>query len=78
MRKDRNVGIVLSTALLLPGSFLLHEATTHTEWYRDIYLIAGSTISAIGLMAGSWTVTRHLSIRRMERHVRGHQQIESR
>jgi len=73
MRKDRTLGIVLPTLFVLAGTYLLHESTAHSEWYMDIYLIAGATISAIGLLTGFWSIKRHLSIRRVEQHARGHQ-----
>jgi hypothetical protein len=74
MRKDRTPGIVLPTVFLLVGSYLLHESTTSSQWYLDFYLIAGATIAAMGLMIGSWAIQRHLPIRRLERHGRGHHQ----
>ncbi len=78
MRKDRNFGIPLSTVLFLAGIYLLYESTVHSQWYMDFYLIAGATISPLGLVTGSWAIQRHLSIRKLEQHVRGHQQIEPR
>lgn len=74
MRKDRNLGILLSIILFLAGTYLLHELTAHPQWYMNIYLIVGSTISAIGLITRSWAIKGHLSIRRLEQYVKGHQQ----
>ena len=76
MRKDRNLGILVSTLFLLAGTYFLRESIAHSQWYMDIYLIAGATLSAIGLMTGFWVIQRHLSIRRVERHVRGYQQTK--
>lgn len=76
MRKDRTLGIVLPALFFLAGTYLLHESTSHSEWYMDVYLIAGATISAIGLMTASWTIQRHLSIRRMEHHAERPHQVE--
>jgi hypothetical protein len=78
MRNARSPGIVLPTLLFLTGTYLLHGSTAHSQWYLDFFLIAGATIPAIGLMTAFWTIQRHLSIRRMEHHARGHQQVESR
>jgi len=66
MRKDRTLGIVLPTLLLLAGAYLLHESISNSAWYMEVFLIAGATISVIGLMTASWTIQRRLSIRRME------------
>jgi hypothetical protein len=66
MRKDRTLGIVLPTLLSLAGAYLLYESTTNSEWFVDFFLIAGATISVLGLMTASWTIRRLLSIRRME------------
>jgi hypothetical protein len=74
MRKDRTPGIVLPTVFILVGFYLMDESTTHSEWYLDFYLIAGAALSAIGLMTASWTIQRHLAIRRLERNGREHQQ----
>jgi hypothetical protein len=74
MRKDRTLGIVLPAVSFLAGAYLLHESTSNSEWYMDFYLIAGAAISAIGLLTASWTIQRHLSVRRMENHAgRPHQ-----
>jgi len=78
MRKNRTLGIVLPTLFLLAGAYLLHESTANSEWYMDFLLVAGATITAIGLMTGCWAIQRHLSIRRTEQHVRGRRQIELR
>src|SRR5258708_4164477 len=72
VRKDRNYGILPSTVLLLAGICLLYESTVHSQWYMDFYLIAGATISPIGLVTGSWAIQRHLFIGKLEQHVRGH------
>jgi hypothetical protein len=78
VRKDRNLGILLSAVFFLAGIYLLYESTAHSQWHKDFYVIAGATISAIGLITGYWAIRRHLFIRRLEQHVRGDQQIESR
>ena len=75
MRKDRTLAIVLPTVFFLVGSYLLHESTTQSEWYFDFSLIAGATIAAMGLMVASWTIQRHMSIRRLEHHGREHHQV---
>lgn len=72
MRKDRNFGILLSTAFFVAGTFLLYESITHSEWYMDIFLFAGATISGTGLITMCWAIGRHRSISRLELHVRGH------
>jgi hypothetical protein len=78
MRKDHTLAIVLPALFLLFGAYLLHESTAQSQWYSDLILIAGATISTIGLTTGSWAVQRHLSIRRTGQHARGHQQVEPR
>jgi hypothetical protein len=75
MRIDRNPGIVLPALFLAAGAYLLHESSTHFGWYAAIYLVAGATVAAMGLMMGSWTIRRHLPIRRTEHHAKGHHQI---
>jgi predicted tellurium resistance membrane protein TerC len=70
MRKNRNLGVFFSPILFLVGAHLLDESTGHSQWYMDIYLIAGATISAIGLMIFWLAIRRRLTIRRLEQHVR--------
>ena len=72
MRAKRNIGILFSTVFFLAGIFLLRESAADSQWYTDIFLFAGATISAIGVMTGFWAIQRHLSIRRMEQHVSRH------
>jgi len=72
MRTERNLGILVSTAFFLAGIFLLRESVSDTQWYTDIVMFAGATISAMGLLTGFWAIQRHLSLRRMEQHISGH------
>jgi hypothetical protein len=72
MRTERNLGILVSTAFFLAGIFLLRESVSDTQWYTDIVMFAGATISAMGLLTGFWAIQRHLSLRRMEQHLSGH------
>lgn len=78
VRKDRNLGILLSIVFFLAGAYLLHESSTNLPSSMESYILAGATVSAIGLISGCWAIRRHLFIRRLEQHVRGDQQIESR
>jgi len=78
VRKDRNLGILLSTVFFLAGAYLLHESSANLQSYMEFYIFAGATVSAICLITGCWAIRRHLFIRRLEQHVRGDQQIESR
>jgi len=72
MRAERNLGMLVSTAFFLAGIFLLRESAVDSQWYTDILMLAGATISAIGLMTGSWAIQRQLSIRRLEQHFSRH------
>ena len=78
MKKDRNLGILFSTVFFSAGAYLLRESTADSQWYTDIYLIAGGTIAATGLMMGFWAIQQHLSIRRLQEHFRGHHGIKPR
>jgi len=72
MRATRNLGILVSTAFFLAGMFLLRESAVDSQWDTDILMLAGATISAIGLMTGFWAIQRHLSIRRLDQHLSRH------
>ena len=78
MKKDRNLGILLSTVFFLAGAYLLYQSSAVPQSYVDLYILGGATLLAIGLITGSWAIQRHLSIRRLEQHIRGVQQIEPR
>jgi hypothetical protein len=73
VRNDRNLGILLSAALFLAGAYLLRESTANPQSYTDSYILTGAIVSAIGLITGSWTIQRHLFIRRLEPHASGDQ-----
>ncbi len=72
MRTERNTGILVSTAFFLAGIFLLRESAVDSQWYTDITMFAGATISAIGLMTAFWAIQRHMSIRRLDQHLSRH------
>jgi len=76
VKKDRNLGILLSTVFFSAGAYLLYESSAVPQSVVDLYILGGATVLAIDLITGSWTIRRHLSIRRLEQHVRGVQQIE--
>lgn len=78
VKNDRNLGILLSAVFFLAGAFLLRESAATSRSYLDSYLLGGAFVLASGLITAFWAIQRHLSIRRLERHVRGDQQIESR
>ena len=70
MRKNRSLGILFPPTLFLAGTYLLYESTSRSEWYMDIYLIAGGTIAAVGLVTVCWAIQREFSGRRLQQHVR--------
>ena len=72
MRAERNLGLLVSTAFFLAGIFLLRESAVDSQWYSDIVMFAGATISAVGLMTGCWAIQRHLSLRRLDQHFGRH------
>jgi len=73
MRKHSSLGILFPPTLFLAGIYLLYQSNAGSEWYMDFYLIAGATISAVGLVTVCWAIQRQFSIRRLQQHVRRHQ-----
>ena len=71
MKRDRNLGILLSTVSFLAGAYLLYASSAISNSYADFYVLGGAALSAIGLIIGSWAVRRHLFIKKLEQHVRG-------
>jgi len=72
MRKNRSLGSLLPPIFFMAGTYLLYESTARSEWYMDIYLIVGATISAVGLVTVGWGIQRQFSIRRLQQYVRKH------
>ena len=70
MRKNRNLGKLFSPILSVGGAFLINESTAHSQWYMDIYLIAGAIVLATGLIIACWNFQQYYSIRRLEQHLR--------
>jgi hypothetical protein len=73
VKEERKLGILLSTVLLSAGAFVLRESTANPQSCTASYILTGATVSAIGLITGSWAIQRHLFIRRLEQHARGDQ-----
>jgi hypothetical protein len=72
MRKDSNPGILLSLLLLIAGTYLLYESVTSTQWYMEIYLVAGATLSTLAVLTVPWPIHRDLSARWPGQRVRRH------
>lgn len=72
MRKDRNFGILLLTTVVLTGTFLPHESSIQSRWCIGIQPVARTATSAVGPMTMCWAIQPHLSIGRLEQHVRRH------
>jgi hypothetical protein len=75
VKKDRNLGFLLSAAFFSVGTYLLRESARDFRPYMDLCILAGATILAIGLMLASWSLQRHLLLRRLEQHVTQDQQV---
>jgi hypothetical protein len=73
MRKHSTLGILFPPTLFLAGIYLLYESNSRSDSYMDFYLIAGATISAVGLVTVCWAIQREFSIRRLQQYIRRHQ-----
>ena len=76
MKSGRKLGALFSVLLLTTGMYLLHGARDFRP-FTDLAVLAGATISALGLMAASWSLERHLFLKRLEQHVRPNRQTWS-
>jgi len=73
MKNGRNLGALFSVLMLSTGMYLLHGSRDFQP-LTDLAILSGATISAIGLMAGYWSLERHLFLKRLEQHVRPNRQ----
>jgi hypothetical protein len=73
MKNGRNFAALFSVLTLSTGVYLLHGSPDFRP-FTDLAVLAGATISALGLIAASWSLERHLFLKRLEQHVRPNRQ----
>jgi hypothetical protein len=71
MKDERNLAAFLSISLFSLGAYLLRGAILTSGSNSDWYMLAGAVAIALGLVTTSWSISRHLFMKRLERHARG-------
>ena len=61
----------LSVVLLLAGAYVLRESLRNSAHFAEEGILAGALVSALALVAMSWSIKLHLGVKALERHMRG-------
>jgi len=72
MKSNNDIGFLMPFVFLASGIYIVLQTEGRSEWYMDIVLVVGATISVMGLTLLYWSAQRRFSIWRLEHHVRGH------
>jgi hypothetical protein len=71
MRTGKYLIVCLSVVFLVAGAYVLRESVRNTGHYAEEGILAGALLSAIALVALSWSLKLHLGGKALERHMRG-------
>jgi hypothetical protein len=71
MRTGKHPIICLSVVFLLAGAYVLRESMRNTGHYAEEGVLAGALLSALALVAMSWSLKLHLGGKAFEKHMRG-------
>jgi hypothetical protein len=64
-------GACLSGVFLLAGGYVLRESLHNSGHFAEEGILAGALLSALALVAMSWSIKQHLGVKALERHMRG-------
>jgi hypothetical protein len=71
MRTEKYLIVCLSVVFLVAGGYVLRESVRNTGQYAEEGILAGALLSALALVAMSWSLKLHLGGKAFERHMRG-------
>jgi hypothetical protein len=71
MRTGKYVVVCLSIVFLLAGAYVLQESVRNSGHFAEEGILAGALLSALALVAMSWSLKLHLGMKALERHMRG-------
>jgi hypothetical protein len=71
MRTGKHLIVCLSVVFLVAGVYVLRESVRNTGHFAEEGILAGALLSALALVAMSWSLKLHLGGKAFEKHMRG-------
>ena len=71
MKSNKYFALCLSVVFILAGAYALQESLRNSGKYAEEGILAGGLLSALALVAMSWSIKLHLVMKALERHMRG-------
>jgi hypothetical protein len=71
MRTGKYFVVCLSIVFLLAGAYVLQESMRNSGHFAEEGILVGALLSALALVAMSWSIKLHLGMKALERHMRG-------
>jgi hypothetical protein len=71
MRTGRYFGVGLSVVFLGAGAYVLQQSVHNSGHFAEEGILAGALLTALALVAMSWSVKVHQGVKALERHMRG-------
>jgi hypothetical protein len=71
MRAGKHLVVCLSIVFLLAGVYVLQESVRNSGHFAEEGILFGALLSALALVAMSWSIKLHLVMKALERHMRG-------
>jgi hypothetical protein len=71
MRTGKYLTVCLSVVFLLSGAYVLRESLRNSGRFAEEGILIGALLSALALVAMSWSIKLHLGVKAFERHMKG-------
>jgi hypothetical protein len=71
MKTGKYLIACLSIVFLLAGAYVLQESVRNSGRFAEEGILIGALLSALALVAMSWSLNIHLRVKALERHMRG-------